>query len=234
MTSAGERPGDPRPSEDALAANRALWEAWTPIHEGSDFYDLEGFKRGGIRLREYELAEMGPVAGREVLHLQCHFGLDTLSFARLGARATGVDFSAAAIRLARTLADELGLEARFVESSLDALPSRLEGDFDLVYTSRGVLSWLPDLGAWARLIAHYLRPGGQFYISEVHPVANALHDDGEDAGDAGDAGRTGELALRWPYFDRREPLRFPVQGSYADPDADVPQGHGFDLSLIHI
>ncbi|MBA3959167.1 MAG: class I SAM-dependent methyltransferase, partial [Chloroflexi bacterium] len=105
-------------TEEALRVNQQLWDEWTRIHETSSFYDLEGFRRGGIRLRPYEVEEIGDVAGRELLHLQCHFGIDTLSWARLGARVTGTDFSPAAIELATRLAGELELDARFVRSDL--------------------------------------------------------------------------------------------------------------------
>ena len=136
--------------EAALRDNQALWDAWTRIHEASEFYDLEGFKRGGIRLRPYEVDEVGPVEGKDLLHVQCHFGIDTLSWARLGARVTGADFSDAAVGLARSIAAEIGIEnARFVRSSVYDLPENLKGEFDIVYTSRGVLGWLPDIRRWA-------------------------------------------------------------------------------------
>ena len=121
------------------------------MHSTGEFYDLERFKAGGVRVRPYEIELIGEVEGRSLLHLQCHFGIDTLSWARLGARVTGADFSPAAIELARSLADELGFpDAQFIESNLYDLPDVLEGEFDVVYTSRGVLGWLPDIRAWAR------------------------------------------------------------------------------------
>jgi SAM-dependent methyltransferase len=209
--------------DEYLEANQALWNEWTDIHETSEFYDLEGFKAGGIRLRDYEVADVGDVTGKELLHLQCHFGLDTLSWARLGARATGTDFSGKAIALARSLAAELGLDARFVESTLFELPNVLEGEFDVVYTSRGVIGWLPDLRPWAEVIAHFLKPGGIFYIAEGHPVLWAL-DDTEEVG-------PGELRVKYPYFSRPEPLEFPTQGSYADPTAHVEQP--VEYSWVH-
>jgi 2-polyprenyl-3-methyl-5-hydroxy-6-metoxy-1,4-benzoquinol methylase len=126
-----------------LAANKALWEEWTAIHERSEFYDVEGWKAGRERLRAFMLEEVGDVAGRDLLHLQCHFGLDTLAWARRGARVTGVDFSERAIALARSLAAEAGLEATFVRS--DVLGLDLQKQFDIVFTSFGVLWWLPDL-----------------------------------------------------------------------------------------
>jgi SAM-dependent methyltransferase len=196
--------------DDYLAANRALWDEWTAIHQTSSFYDLEGFKRGGSRLRDYEVEEVGDVAGKSLLHLQCHFGIDTLSWARLGARVTGADFSDRAIELARSLAAELGVDATFVRSDLEDLPAFMDGQFDVVYTSRGVLGWLPDLERWAGVVAHFLRPGGVFYVTEIHPVAQAFAEEPE-------------LRLGYPYFPRREPLALPVQGSYADPSAQVRQ-----------
>jgi SAM-dependent methyltransferase len=212
----------------SFAANQALWDAWTEVHAAGEFYDLAAFRAGGVRVRDYEIAALGDVAGRSLLHLQCHFGIDTLSWARLGARVTGADFSPAAIRLARELANDLGFpDARFVESNLYDLPSVLDGVFDIVYTSRGVLGWLPDIRAWARVVAHFLAPGGTFFISEVHPVAQAFDDEGVGPG---------ELRLRYPYWEHPEPLVFEVKGSYADRDADVgdQQEHGWDHGLGEI
>ena len=203
--------------DEYLESNRALWDEWTSIHVRSEFYDVESFKRGGIRLRPYELGEIGDVAGKDVLHLQCHFGLDTLSFARLGARVTGADFSAPAIAQARALAEELGLDAGFVQSNLYDLPSKLQGDFDVVYTSRGVIGWLPDLDRWAEVAAHFVRPGGVFYITEGHPVMWAFDDDDSAT----------ELRLYYPYWGRAEPMKFPVEGSYADRTATVKQDYEY-------
>jgi SAM-dependent methyltransferase len=136
-------------SDESIAANRLLWDELTAIHERSAFYDVEGFLAGGSSLTWPELDELGPeVAGKRLLHLQCHFGLDTLSWT-----VTGVDFSSQAIELARRLAAECGVPATFVESDLYELPTALDGRFDIVFTSWGVLCWLPDLTRWARLIA---------------------------------------------------------------------------------
>lgn len=217
---------DPR-HEDSYAANRALWDAWTAVHAAGDFYDLAGFREGGVRLRDDEIAAVGNVTGKSLLHLQCHFGIDTLSWARLGARVTGADLSPAAIALARELAADLGLEARFVESNLYDLPAHLDGEFDVVYTSRGVLGWLPDIRGWARVVAHFLAPGGTFFITEIHPVAMVF----ENAGVA-----PGELKLAYPYWEHPDPLVFDVKGSYADPTADVGEQkeHGWDHGLGEI
>ncbi len=209
-------------------ANKALWEAWTAIHAEGSFYDLAGFREGGIRLTDEEVEAVGDVRGKTLLHLQCHFGIDTLSWARLGATVTGADFSPAAIRLARELAADLDFpEARFVESNLYDLPSNLDGQFDVVYTSRGILGWLPDIEGWARVVAHFVKPGGIFYISEIHPIAQAFENEGVEPG---------ELRLAYPYWSHPEPLVFDVQGSYADPTADVGEQreHGWDHGLGEI
>jgi SAM-dependent methyltransferase len=215
--------------DEVLRDNQRLWDAWTRIHVPSRFYDVESFRSGSrpIRLRDYEIAEVGDVTGKSLLHLQCHFGLDTLSWARLGATVTGADFSSEAIRAARSLADDVGISATFVESNLYGLPGALEGQFDVVYTSAGVLGWLPDIVGWARVAAHFVRPGGFFYLSEIHPVAQVFDDEGVSPG---------ELRLRYPYWSHDEPLTFQVKGSYADPDAPT-EGlveHGWDHSLGEI
>jgi SAM-dependent methyltransferase len=200
---------DPR-----LAANRALWDEWTPIHVRSEFYDVEGWK-SGARSDLYPLIveEVGDVAGKDLLHLQCHFGLDTLSWVRRGARATGIDFSERAIEQARQLAAETGLDASFVVSDVFDLPANLEGDFDVVFTSFGAINWLPDLPRWAEVVAHFVRPGGFFYIAEAHPFAWAFDDSDEAT----------ELRLGYHYWPSPDPLVFTNDGSYADPDAPVSE-----------
>ena len=223
------RPDDSVDPADAVRANNALWDEWTKIHESSEFYDLHGFKeRGEIRIRDYEREEIGSVEGLDLLHLQCHFGIDTLSWARLGARVTGADFSQASVDLASRTAAEIGLgDARFVRSDVYDLPNKLEGDFDLVYTSRGVLGWMPDIRRWAQVVAHFVRPGGRFYITEIHPVANSFENEGVEPG---------ELQLVYPYWEHRSPLTFDNVGSYADPDAQVtvPKEYGWDHGLGEI
>ncbi len=219
-------PGDRH--HDAFAANEALWDAWTAVHAKGGFYDLDGFRTGGIRIRPYEIEMIGDVTGKSLLHLQCHFGIDTLSWARLGARVTGTDLSPAAIDLARHLAVDLGFpEARFIRSNLYDLPDALEDRFEVVYTSRGVLGWLPDIRAWARVVAHFLAPGGIFFITESHPVIMAFENEGV---------APGELRLVYPYWEHEDPFRFEVKGSYADPDADVvgQTEHSWDHGLGEI
>ena len=207
--------------EDPLAGNKALWDEWASINYGSDFYSVERFKDpSDNRLRDYEIEHVGDVTNKDLLHLQCHFGLDTLSWRRLGANVTGVDFSAEGIARARRLAEEVGLEATFVESNVYDLPENLDGTFDIVYTSRGVLGWLPELDGWARVIAHFLAPGGIFYLTEAHPSIEPFDDSG-----------TTELRVVYPYFSRKEPMRWETEGSYADTSAHVEQP--FEYSWPH-
>jgi SAM-dependent methyltransferase len=218
--------------ERELADNRKLWDAWTAIHTTGEFYDVQRFRDdpNDVRIEPWERAEVGDVAGKTLLHLQCHFGLDTLSWARLGAaQVTGVDFSEPAIAFANELAAETGLadRARFVVSNVYDLPGPLEGEtFDIVYTGRGVLSWLPDLGPWAEAVASFVKPGGIFYIHEGHPVMWAVDDDQTEPNG---------LRLGYDYWGG-ETLSFPVEGSYADPEADVDAEveHGWNHSLGEI
>ena len=214
--------------EREIADNRKLWDAWTAIHTTGSFYDVQRFRDDpdDVRIAPWERAEVGDVAGKTLLHVQCHFGLDTLSWARLGAaHVTGVDFSDLAIAFARELAVETGLadRARFVVSDVYDLPGPIaEETFDVVYTGRGALGWLPDLGPWARAVAGFVRPGGIFFIHEGHPVLWAL-DDEQPAG---------ERRVEYDYWGG-ETITFPVEGSYADPTADVDAEveHGWNHSL---
>jgi len=197
--------------QDYMNANRALWDELTPIHARSAFYDVEGFKRGRISLMNIEREEVGDVAGKSLLHLQCHFGMDTLSWARLGASVTGVDFSEKAIALARSLSQELDIPARFLQANIYDLPEMLSEQFDLVYTSYGVLGWLPDIQGWGQVVAHFLKPGATFYIVEGHPFLMIFDD----------APGVTSYRMGLPYFQGPEPLRFEGNGDYADPKAQV-------------
>ncbi len=153
-----------------LAVNRRNWNQRTPIHAGSNTYDLEGFRAGRQTLRPIELETVGDIAGHRLLHLQCHFGQDTISWSRLGARATGVDFSDRAIDLARRLNAEVGTDASFICSDVYELPAVLNEQFDWVVTTYGVLVWLPDLWRWAQVVNRHLVPGGRFLVVDFHPV----------------------------------------------------------------
>jgi SAM-dependent methyltransferase len=194
-----------------IGMNRELWNELTLIHSRSNYYDVEGFKSGKSTLRPIELEELGDVYGKSLLHLQCHFGLDTLSWARLGARVTGVDFSDRAIDLARRLSKEVGIEASFVQSDIYDLPENLDGQFDIVFTSYGVLCWLPDLGRWAEIIARFMKPGGTFYMVADHPLNNIFESKKDSQ----------ELKVAYPYFHSPEPTEWGPGSSYADPKAKV-------------
>lgn len=151
-----------------------MWDERVDIHVGSRFYDVEGWKAGrpSHLAGPFEVAEIGDVSGGRLCHLQCHFGMDTLSFARMGAQVVGVDFSGEAVRAARALATEVGLDATFVQSAVDDARSYVDGEFDIVYTSWGALIWLPDLTPWARTIGMLLRPGGFVYVADQHPMTS--------------------------------------------------------------
>ena len=185
-------------------ANHELWQEWTRAHVESRFYDVAAFRAGGCTLAGIERSEVGDVAGRRLLHLQCHFGLDTLSWARLGAAVTGVDFSGRAIAAARALAAETGLAAEFIEADVCDVAAHVTGEFDIVFTSYGALTWLPDLRRWAEAAASCLAPGGMLYIAEFHPVLEMRGDDG--------------AALAYPYFGNGDPVRVLETQSYADGD----------------
>lgn len=186
--------------------NLGYWNEVVPVHAGSDFYKVAEFLAGGNTLDALERGEVGDVSGKSLLHLQCHFGLDTLSWARLGAQVTGMDYSIEAIRKARELADESGLQAEFVCCNLYDLPQHLKGQFDIVFTSYGVLGWLPDLREWARIAASYVKPGGIFYIAEFHPFAFVFDDESD------------HLKYRYPYFGKGA-VRYEFEGTYADRSA---------------
>ena len=151
--------------------NRTMWDVKAPLHVASPVYDVAGFKAGRGSLRQHEIADLGDVTGRDLIHLQCHFGLDTLSWARLGARVTGVDFSEPAVHAAARLAREIGVDACFVTSDVYDAPAAVDHrTFDIVYTGVGSLCWLPDMRRWAGVVRDLLRPGGQLYLFEFHPV----------------------------------------------------------------
>jgi ubiquinone/menaquinone biosynthesis C-methylase UbiE len=200
-------------------ANRNMWDEFAVINSRSALYNVDEFKRGRTSLDALILSEMGEVTGKSLLHLQCHFGLDTLSLARMGAKATGMDFSPEGIRIARELAEELGIPARFICCDLYDLPENLDEEFDCVFTSYGALCWLPDIPRWAHIVGHFLKPGGVFYVAEFHPFSNVFKNEGNETG----------LEVAYPYFTET-PLEFPVEGSYADPDAKINQQVEYEWS----
>jgi len=215
-TGADAGTGDaPEPTEDDwFSANRAMWDERVPIHVGSDFYGVEEFKAGRSTLHPFEVAELGPVRDRELVHLQCHFGLDTLSWAREGARVTGLDFSEPAVEAARTIADECAIPARFVSANVYDALEVLDHRYDVVYVNVGALNWLPDVWRWAEIVAELLRPGGRLYLRESHPVADVFADE--------------ELTVAYDYFADPEPLTWEDAGTYADADAATQHNRSFE------
>lgn len=183
------------PMDDQKAANLAMWDETVDIHYRSEFYGVERFKGGWSSLEVMEPGEMGSVEGKSLLHLQCHFGMDTLSWARKGATVTGLDFSPAAIEAARKLSAESGVPGRFIESELYDAPNVLDEKFDIVYTGIGALCWLPDIRTWAKIVSHFLKPGGFLYILEGHPMMWTLDDDTPE----------NPMHISWPYFETDEP-----------------------------
>ena len=150
--------------------NKETWNKKVAVHANSDFYDLDGFKQGETSLKAYEINALGDVSGKSLLHLQCHFGQDTLSLARMGADCTGVDISDKAIELAKSLKEELDLEAKFVCCNVLDTSEHVDDTFDIVFTSYGCIGWIPDLNPWAHMIYERLKPGGTFYMVEFHPI----------------------------------------------------------------
>ena len=157
-----------------LEMNRAGWDRRTVAHFESRFYDVDGFLAGRSSLREIERAELTDVAGKRLLHLQCHFGVETLSWARRGALCTGLDISPVAIGKARELAARAGLEAEFICSDVYGFRRQRPQPWEIVFTSYGAVCWLPDLRPWAEVVATNLAPGGTFYMVEFHPIYDLL------------------------------------------------------------
>jgi ubiquinone/menaquinone biosynthesis C-methylase UbiE len=201
----------PKSLDKYLRANQMLWDEFVEINSRSAMYHLKEFKAGKNKLNSLERTEVGEVKGKSLLHLQCHFGMDTLSWARLGAQVTGMDFSTKGIKMAESLSQELNIPARFICCNLYDLPGHLDEEFDIVFTSYGVLCWLPDIPLWAQVVARFIKPGGFFYIVESHPFINVFDDEKDAVG----------LKVRYPYFDSK-PMEFIAEGSYADPVARIP------------
>lgn len=187
-------------------ANKELWNQRTIVHRDSEFYNLAGFKKGETVLTPIELAEVGDVNGKKLLHLQCHFGMDSLDWARRGAHVTGVDLSDIAIKEARSLNMELGLSAEFVCCNVLDTADYIKQEFDIVFTSYGTIGWLPDLKPWANMISRMLKPGGFFYIAEFHPVIWMFDDD--------------FTHIQYAY-ENREVIVTENQGTYTDRNADI-------------
>ncbi|MEU7024591.1 class I SAM-dependent methyltransferase [Streptomyces sp. NPDC046203] len=211
-----------RMPEDWYEANRTFWDERVPIHAASDFYALDRFRADEDPLRAFEREEVGDVTGRSLLHLQCHFGLDTLSWARHGATpVVGLDYSGPAVETARSLAADLGFtadRAAFVAADVyDAAEAVPDSSYDIVYTGGGALCWMPDLERWAETAAALVAPGGFLYVAEFHPIVDSFDD------------ATGSRLVH-DYFVR-EPWVDTATGTYADRTAATV--HNRTVEWVH-
>ncbi|MEV0175866.1 class I SAM-dependent methyltransferase [Streptomyces sp. NPDC050803] len=193
-----------------MRANQANWDARTPVHLASRFYGLDRDLDPDRWFAPFEWEDLGDLAGRDVLHLQCHLGTETLAFARRGARATGLDFSAASVAAATGVAARAGLDVTYVQANVyDAVKALGRRRFDVVYTGKGALCYLPDLARWAGIVAELLRPGGVLYVVEFHPLLNSL-------GPKPAPGEGPELLLRHDYLGGRGPVHRDATHTYTD------------------
>jgi len=193
-------------TENYIAINKKAWNDKTEVHFNSEFYENEAFLEGKNSLNSIELDLLGDLKGKTVLHLQCHFGQDTISLARLGAKVTGVDFSEKAIERAQQIAQETKSDATFICCDIYDLPKHLNEEFDLVFTSYGTIGWLPDLDKWANIISQYLKPNGTFVFVEFHPVVWMFDDNFEK--------------VQYNYFNS-EAIIETESGTYADKTAEI-------------
>lgn len=158
-----------------MLANQANWDQRTPIHLASSFYGVDGSREPDSWFAEYEWADLGELAGKDVLHLQCHLGVETVALARRGARVVGLDLSGESVVQARGVAQRHGVDIEYVQGNVYDASEALGGrQFDLVYTGKGALCYLPDLEVWADVVHQLLRPGGSLYVVEFHPLLYAL------------------------------------------------------------
>jgi SAM-dependent methyltransferase len=193
---------------DYLQINKNSWNNKVATHVASDFYDVAGFLKGKSSLNAFELDLLGDVKGKSILHLQCHFGQDTLSLGRMGAKVIGVDLSDVAIEKAKELATQTGIEATFICCDIYDLPKHLNEQFDIVFTSYGTIGWLPDLNKWGTLISQFLKPQGKFVFVEFHPVVWMFDDNFEKIG--------------YNYFNSGAIVET-YEGTYAEKEADLSQ-----------
>lgn len=194
--------------DNYLAINRNSWNNRTETHLTSAFYDLDGFMKGKSSLNEIELQLLGDIKGKSILHLQCHFGQDTISLNRMGAKVMGIDLSDKAIGYAKQIAKDLNANATFICCDVYDLPNHVDEDFDIIFTSYGVIGWLPDLDQWAKIIAQYLKPNGQLVMVEFHPVVWMFDDNFEK--------------ISYRYFNSGAIIET-EHGTYADKTADITQ-----------
>jgi SAM-dependent methyltransferase len=190
--------------------NKKSWNKRTEAHINSEFYDNESFLKGRNSLNKIEMGLLGDLSGKSILHLQCHFGQDTISLARLGADATGVDLSDRSIDTAKQLASQTKTNAKFICCDIYDLPNHLDEQFDIVFTSYGTIGWLPDLDKWANVVSSFLKPGGKFVFVEFHPVVWMFDDDFNE--------------VKYNYFNA-EPISETLEGTYADKEAEMVQDY---------
>ena len=195
---------------EAFELNRLSWDERVDTHWKSAMYQkhIADLRAGRPCLRERIVAAVGDVAGLSLAHLQCHMGMETLSWSLLGADAVGLDFSQPAIARAEQLRDELKLDTRFVCCNVYDAVEALKQAYDIIFISVGAICWLPDIDRCARVVRALLKPGGRLYMNEVHPFLEAFDDDAD--------GRN--IAVCYPYLDAPG-LQFDRQGSYADTSA---------------
>lgn len=191
-------------------SNLAYWESVVSIHLASAFYRADAFRQGANVLDSIEREFLGDIRGKRLLHLQCHFGLDTLSCARLGADVTGVDFSPRAIETARALASETRLSANFLEGDATDPPIP-PAAFDIVFASWGAIMWIEDMNAWMRAAAKALVPGGRLLLIDGHPVTMMMDEH---------VSPTSPFTVRYPY-QLRIPEMNASERDYADPSIRV-------------
>jgi len=184
-----------------IEKNKESWNKRTPVHYSSNFYDLESFKKGETSLKSMELNALGDVNGKSMLHLQCHFGQDTLSWARMGADITGVDLSDQSIDTAKSLSQEINVDAEFINQ--DVLELDLQKEFDIVFSSYGAIGWLPDLKKWGATVAKHLKKGGTFLLVEFHPFIDLLDE------------------TKYDYFYKAKPDQELEIGTYTDGGTDL-------------
>lgn len=196
------------PEQNYIEINRQSWNNRTDIHLRSEFYGLDDFLKGKTSLNDIELNLLGNLQGKNILHLQCHFGQDSISLSRLGAEVTGIDLSDRAIQHAKQIAKDTGSTANFICCDIYDLPNHSEKQFDIVFTSYGTIGWLPDLDKWAKIVAQFLKPGGQFVFVEFHPVIWMFDDNFEKIG--------------YRYFNSGAIVET-ENGTYADKTADISQ-----------
>ncbi|MBK8711813.1 MAG: class I SAM-dependent methyltransferase [Niastella sp.] len=180
--------------------NKTAWNKKVPLHVASDFYDMPSFLAGKNSLNKIELDLLGDVKGKSILHLQCHFGQDSISLSRMGAKVTGVDFSDVAITKAKELSSSMQVDTKFICADIFDLPDQLFEQFDIVFSSYGTIGWFPDINKWAMLVTHYLKPGGRFIFAEFHPVVWMYDNDFTD--------------ITYSYFNG-EPIEENLTGTYA-------------------